>query len=215
MIISDAMRYEIGDQLPSLIRQEDRYSAELEATLAMLPSYTQLGMAALLPNKTLAITDNDTGTVLVDGQSSQGTVNRSKVLQAALNGRGQAVIAKAFMSMNSDEARELLKANDVVHIYHNRIDHTGDKIHSEGQAFEATEQTLDDLIRLVKKLAAANANNLLITADHGFISTVSWMKVTFPASKRRGLILFTVTAVLYWAKASNYHRHYARYRPHN
>jgi len=169
VIISDAMRYEIGDELLGLIRQEDRYSAELEPALSTLPSYTQLGMAALLPNQTLSIADNDTGTVLVDGQSSQGTANRTKILQAALEGRGQAVKAEDFMQLNRDDSRDLLKGNDVVYIYHNRIDHTGDKMHSEGQAFEAAEQTLNDLIRLIKKLTAANANNLLITADHGFI----------------------------------------------
>ncbi|MCC4307617.1 BREX-1 system phosphatase PglZ type A [Alcanivorax marinus] len=169
VIISDAMRYEIGDELLGLIRQEDRYSAELEPALSTLPSYTQLGMAALLPNNSLAIADNDTGTVLVDGQSSQGTVNRTKILQAALDGRGQAVKAEDFMQLNREDSRELLKGNDVLYIYHNRIDHTGDKMHSEGQAFEAAEQTLGDLIRLIKKLTAANANNLLITADHGFI----------------------------------------------
>lgn len=169
VIISDAMRYEIGDELLSLIRQEDRYSAELEPALSMLPSYTQLGMAALLPNKELAIADNETGTVLVDGQSSQGTANRTKILQSALDGRGQAIKAEEFMHLNRDDSRELLKANDVLYIYHNRIDHTGDKIHSEGQAFEAAEQTLEDLVRLVKKLTAANATNILITADHGFI----------------------------------------------
>jgi len=169
VIISDAMRYEIGEELLTLIRQEDRYSAEIEPVLSMLPSYTQLGMAALLPNKELAIADNETGTVLVDGQSSQGTANRTKILQAALNGSGQAMTAEDFMAMNRDDSRELLKANQVLYIYHNRIDHTGDKMHSEGQAFEAAEQTLDDLLKLVKKLTAANANNLLITADHGFI----------------------------------------------
>jgi len=169
VIISDAMRYEIGDELLSLIRQEDRYSAELEPALSMLPSYTQLGMAALLPNKALAIADNDTGTTLVDGQSSQGTANRTKILQAALEGRGKAIRAEEFMQLNRDDSRDVLKGNDVLYIYHNRIDHTGDKMHSEGQAFEAAEQTLDDLIRLIKKLTAANANNLLVTADHGFI----------------------------------------------
>ncbi|MDT4330735.1 BREX-1 system phosphatase PglZ type A [Methylomonas sp. MV1] len=169
VIISDAMRYEIGEELLSLIRQEDRYSAEIEPALSMLPSYTQLGMAALLPNKELAIADNETGTVLVDGQSSQGTANRTKILQMALNGSGQAIAAEDFMAMNRDDSRELLKANQVLYIYHNRIDHTGDKMHSEGQAFEAAEHTLDDLLKLVKKLTAANANNLLITADHGFI----------------------------------------------
>ena len=169
VIVSDAMRYEIGDELLSLIRQEDRYNAELEPALSMLPSYTQLGMAALLPNRELRIADNETGTVLVDGQSSQGTTNRTKILQAALDGRGEAITAESFMQLDRDSSRELLKRNDVIYIYHNRIDHTGDKMHSEGQAFEAAEQTLGDIIRLVKKLTAANASNILVTADHGFI----------------------------------------------
>lgn len=169
VVISDAMRYEIGDELLTLIRQEDRYSAELEPALSMLPSYTQLGMAALLPNRELAIGDNDMASVLVDGLSSQGTANRDKILKAALDGAGAAVTAENFMAMNRDDSRELLKSNSVLYIYHNRIDHTGDKMHSEGQAFEAAEQTLDDLLRLVKKLTAANASNILVTADHGFI----------------------------------------------
>lgn len=169
VIISDAMRYEIADELVSLIRQEDRYSANIAPMLSMLPSYTQLGMAALLPNETLSIADNDSGTVLVNGQSSQGTSNRSKILKAALQDRGDAITADNFMQLNRDGSRELLKANDVIYIYHNRIDHTGDKMHSEGQAFEAAEKTLSDLMKIIKKLAAANANNILITADHGFI----------------------------------------------
>jgi hypothetical protein len=55
VIISDALRFEIGDELLSLIRQEDRYDASLSPALSMLPSYTQLGMAALLPNKELTL----------------------------------------------------------------------------------------------------------------------------------------------------------------
>lgn len=169
VIISDAMRYEIADELVSLIRQEDRYSADIAPMLSMLPSYTQLGMAALLPNETLSIADNTSGTVLVNGQSSQGRSNRSKILKTALQDRGDAITADDFMQLNRDGSRELLKANDVIYIYHNRIDHTGDKMLSEGQAFEAAEKTLSDLMKIIKKLAAANANNILITADHGFI----------------------------------------------
>lgn len=169
VIISDAMRYEVGEELLGRIRQEDRYGATLEPALSLLPSYTQLGMAALLPHQTLAIADNDTGTVLADGQNTQGTANRTKILQTALRGRGMAIKADDFMQLNRDDSRELLKANDVVYLYHNRIDHTGDKMHSEGLAFEAAEATLDDLLRLVKKLTAANISNILITADHGFI----------------------------------------------
>jgi uncharacterized protein (TIGR02687 family) len=169
VIISDAMRYEIGDELLSLIRQEDRYSAELEPALSMLPSYTQLGMAALLPNKALAIADNETGTVLVDGQSSQGTANRIKILGQAGSLRATACKADELMAMKGDDCRALVRDHDVIYVYHNRIDATGDKRESEERVFEAVEETLQELIRLIKKLTGANANNLLVTSDHGFI----------------------------------------------
>ena len=169
VIISDALRYEIGDELLTLIRQEDRYDAQLEPVLAMLPSYTQLCMAALLPNKELSMVDNETGTVLVDGLSSQGTANRSKILSQSASWRGIAVKADEVMALKGDECRALLRDHDVVYLYHNRIDLTGDKRESEERVFEAVEESLQDLVKLIKKLTGANANNLLVTSDHGFI----------------------------------------------
>jgi uncharacterized protein (TIGR02687 family) len=169
VIISDAMRYEIGDELLSLIRQEDRYTAELEPALSMLPSYTQLGMAALLPNNQLAIADNETGNVLVDGQSSQGKSNRIKILGKYAKARATACKADELMAMRSDDCRAMIRDHDVIYVYHNRIDATGDKRDSEERVFEAVEETLQELIRLIKKLTGANANNLVVTSDHGFI----------------------------------------------
>ncbi|MFH0785305.1 MAG: BREX-1 system phosphatase PglZ type A [Pseudomonadota bacterium] len=169
VIISDAFRYEIGDEFLSLIRQEDRYEATLEPALAMLPSYTQLGMAALLPNTELALHDNDSGTVLVSGASSQGTANRCKILAQAISQRATALKAEELMALNKEDCRAFLRDHDVIYIYHNRIDTTGDKRESEERVFEAVEETLQELIRLVKKLTGANASNMLVTADHGFI----------------------------------------------
>lgn len=173
VIISDAMRYEIGDELLSLIRKEDRYSAELEPALSMLPSYTQLGMAALLPNKDLAIADNDTGTVMVDGQSSQGSVNREKILISGMKGKAAAVVsAEELLAMPRDGDagyRVLFSKNDVVYVYHNRIDATGDKRDSEERVFEAVEDALEELVKIIRKLSTANATNMIVTADHGFI----------------------------------------------
>ncbi len=169
VIISDAMRYEIGDELLSLVRQEDRYSAKLAPALSTLPSYAQLGMAALLPHKQLSIADNETGAVLADGQSTQGMANRIKVLGQAIAHRATACKADELMAMRKDDCRALVRDHDVIYVYHNRIDATGDKRESEERVFEAVEETLHELIRLVKKLAGANANNLLVTSDHGFI----------------------------------------------
>ena len=169
VIISDAMRYEIGEELVGLIRQEDRYTASIEPALTMLPSYTQLGMAALLPNTELSLAQDDTGAVFVNGMSSQGTANRSKILSDSVKQRSATVKADEVMRLNGDDCRALLRDHDLLYVYHNRIDATGDKQVSEERAFEAVEETLQEIIRLIKKLTAANANNLLITADHGFI----------------------------------------------
>ncbi len=171
VIISDAFRYEAGEEMVGRIRQEDRYQAKLEYALSSLPSYTQLGMASLLPHGTddLQITGNKTGTVSIGQQSTQGTDNRVKVIKNIVGERGGAIQEKNILEMTTPENRELLKAYDVLYIYHNRIDHTGDKMQSEGEAFEATEKTFDDLIKLIKKLTSANISNILITADHGFI----------------------------------------------
>lgn len=173
VIISDAFRYEIGEELLSRIRQEDRYSADLEPALAMLPSYTQLGMAALLPNKELSIMDNDTGTVLANGQSTQGMSNRGKILLSGMEGKtASAISAEDFIAMQRDGDtgyRALFSTNDVVYIYHNIIDATGDKRDSEERVFEAVEDALEDLVRIIRKLSTANATNMIVTADHGFI----------------------------------------------
>ena len=171
VIISDAFRYEAGEEMVGRIRQEDRYQAKLEHALSSLPSYTQLGMASLLPqgDVSLSIADSKTGSVNTGTQSTQGTDNRDKALKSVLGDRAGAIQAKQVLEMTIPESRELIKAHDVVYIYHNRIDHAGDKMQSEGEAFEAAEKTFDDLMKLIKKLANANVNNLLITADHGFI----------------------------------------------
>jgi uncharacterized protein (TIGR02687 family) len=168
VIISDALRYEAGEELLRLIRKEDRYEAQIETMLGMLPSYTQLGMAALLPNKELGFAE-DSSQVLVDGSSTVGTVNRGKVLAKGVSGETATIRADKLIQLNRDECRELFRDHKVVYVYHNLIDATGDKKESEGRVFEAVQETLAELVQVIKKLAAANATNMLITSDHGFL----------------------------------------------
>lgn len=169
VIVSDAFRYEIGEEFLSRVRQEDRYDATLEPALSMLPSFTQLGMAALLPNNELEFVANDSGPVLVDGQSSQGTANRIKILVKAIPQRGTAIRAEELMKLNKEDSRALVRDHDIIYIYHNRIDATGDKRETEERVFVSVEETLQELIKLIKKLTGANATNIVVTSDHGFI----------------------------------------------
>lgn len=170
VIISDAFRYEAAEEMLGRINREQRYQASMDHMLSSLPSYTQLGMAALLPNRDGALSISETdGSVAINGASTQGTANRDKVMKAVLGDRASAQQAKSILEMKQDEGRELLRSHDLIYIYHNRIDHAGDKMQSEGEAFEATERTFDDLLTIIKKLASYNASNVLITADHGFL----------------------------------------------
>ncbi|MAD46037.1 MAG: TIGR02687 family protein [Oceanospirillaceae bacterium] len=170
VIISDAFRYEAAEEMVGRINREKRYQASLKPMLSSLPSYTQLGMASLLPRNggTFSVSETDS-TVHIDGVSTQGTANRNKLIKAVLGESACAQKATTILEMTQAQGRELFKSHDVIYIYHNRIDHAGDKMQSEGEAFEATERTFDDLLTLVKKLANYNASNVLITADHGFI----------------------------------------------
>lgn len=170
VIISDALRYEVADECLSRIRALNRFDAELKPMVGVLPSYTQLGMASLLPHRALRIAEDDSAIVYDGEQSTQGQANRQKLL--GMGREGDRVIifrAEDLMNLKSDEAKEVFRDHDVIYVYHNRIDVVGDKLATEDRLSEAVEDALDDIVMMVRKLTSANASNILITADHGFI----------------------------------------------
>jgi uncharacterized protein (TIGR02687 family) len=169
VVISDAFRYECGFEYFQNVQREKRFEGSMDYMLGMVPTYTQLGMAALLPHKELAIKEK-TDQVLVDGQSSSGIHGRSAVLQQNSGVRATAVNAEEFMQMNaSTEGRDFVKKYDLIYIFHNRIDKTGDDKISEDKVFEAAADEIAFLTDMIKKIAGMNGYNMLVTADHGFI----------------------------------------------
>lgn len=170
VIISDALRFEVAEECLRRIRALNRFDADLKPMISSLPSYTQLGMASLLPHKKLSFVPDGNGLVLSDGESTQGLVAREKVLATGRAGdRVKALSAKFVLDMRVDEGKELFKENDVVYIYHNLIDAIGDKLQTEDQLPKAVEDTIEELTKLVRKLTSANFSNILITSDHGFL----------------------------------------------
>ena len=170
VVISDALRFEVAEECLRRIRALNRFDADLKPMISALPSYTQLGMAALLPNKELAVAADGSGSVLSDGESAQGTVAREKLLaKGRVGDRVKALKSEEVMNMRADEGKELFRDHDVVYIYHNHIDAIGDKMQTEDQLPKACEDAIEDLTKLVRKLTSANFSNILITADHGFL----------------------------------------------
>jgi uncharacterized protein (TIGR02687 family) len=168
VIISDALRYEVAEECLREIRKLDKFEADLKPMISMLPSYTQLGMAALLPNKDLTLLPD--GNVSSFGDPAIGTPNREKLLAKGRAGdRVKAMKASAFMELHTQDGKVLFRDHDVLYLYHNRIDAAGDDTTTESRVFEEAEKTIEDLTRLVRKLTSANVSNILITADHGFL----------------------------------------------
>jgi uncharacterized protein (TIGR02687 family) len=135
--------------------------------LTMLPSYTQLGMAALLPQDGISLDEN--GVATIEGQSTAGIKNRGQILADAVVGGGTAIHSADLMAMSRKESRAMSKNHQVMYVYHNQIDAIGDKRETEKRVFEAAERSLVELIDVFKKLINANISNILLTADHGFI----------------------------------------------
>ncbi|TDQ15198.1 uncharacterized protein (TIGR02687 family) [Algoriphagus boseongensis] len=170
VIISDALRYECGQELFERFQFENRYTASLDHLVSSIPSYTQLGMAALLPIKRSLLINPNSDTVWVDDMVSSGLNGRMKILETNSGVRATAVQAESFMAMNSaTEGRTFVKNYDLIYIYHNVIDKRGDDKTSEETVFEGVEEELNYLIDLVKKIGNMNGNNILITSDHGFV----------------------------------------------
>ena len=170
VVISDAMRYEVGEELLRRIREQDKFDAQIEPILSSLPSYTQLGMASLLPHEQLAISDAEKAVVSINGNPTAGLENRKKILASNPNGdRTAAWQATDFLELKSIDAKEIIRDHDVLYIYHNVIDATGDSAKTEEKVFEAVEDALVELVTLVRKLTSANAGHIFVTADHGFI----------------------------------------------
>ncbi|MDU6037450.1 MAG: BREX-1 system phosphatase PglZ type A [Clostridium butyricum] len=174
VIISDGLRYESADELNTLLTNERKGKSKLEYIQGVLPSYTKLGMAALLPNRSIEINDNYD--VLVDGINSNGTENRDKILKSS-NPKSLAVTYDSVMDMKDAEIRKAFTGLDIVYIYHNTIDARGDHASTEREVFSATEEAFKEITLLVNKLVnRVSAASIIITADHGYLYKRSAME---------------------------------------
>ncbi|MBK1758619.1 MAG: BREX-1 system phosphatase PglZ type A, partial [Escherichia coli] len=149
VIISDALRYEVAEELGNQINTEKRFTAELRSQLGVLPSYTQLGMAALLPHEQLCYQPGNGDIVYADGLSTSGIPNRDTILK---NYKGMAIKSKDLLELKNQEGRDLIRDYEVVYIWHNTIDATGDTASTEDKTFEACRTAVTELKDLVTKV---------------------------------------------------------------
>ena len=169
VIISDALRYEVGYEISQKLRKEaNAKEIKIEAMLTDLPSRTFLGMANLLPCKDKRDIDLVSAKVLIDGIDSQGTENREKILKASFE-ESSAISFDNFYKMNRAKQEEFIKGKKVIYIYHDSIDAIGDKGKTENNTFNACKDAVENIVSLSKLLSSLGVVNIYITSDHGFL----------------------------------------------
>jgi len=165
VIISDAFRYEAAKELNDALNSKYRFTAELDSMLGVLPSFTAIGMAALLPGNDKAFSDR--AEVVVDGKAVGSVEQRNEHLT---NYYGAAISSSELMAMKKDEGRDFVKDKNVVYIYNDTIDSTAHNAGNEDAAFRAVSDAVNELANVVKYLINnLNASTVFVTADHGFI----------------------------------------------
>lgn len=163
VIISDALRYEVAQELLNELHTDDKNVSELSCQLASIPSETAFGMANLLPGKSF-IYD---GEIKIDGEKPVNIDQRDKILKK-YSDRCIAVSFETILNGNKQDNRELFKA-DVIYIYHDIIDKEGHK-GTERNVFNAAQTAINELSKMVKNIQGGfGVNKVIITSDHGFI----------------------------------------------
>ena len=177
VIVSDALRYEVAAELADVLERETKGSAELASVQATLPSITKCGMPALLPHGSFSLERAQVGgkpalSVLVDGVEATSCAKRQEVIRHTYP-TGVAVTYDSFVNgMARAERKVLVGEADVVYVYHNAIDATGDKAATERKVFDACADAVEEISGLVKLIVREfRASDVLVTADHGFLYT--------------------------------------------
>lgn len=170
VIISDALRYECGRELYDQMAVDPNMTPKLDSMMANVPTYTQLGMASLLPHKALTIEVSGTmPQVLNDGASTVGAANRERLLQTA-NKAAKVMHLDDILQASRTDLRHALNGVRLVYIYHDAIDSTGDNMKTEDKVFAAAARGITEIMRCIRKLAMDKSMvHFVVTADHGFL----------------------------------------------
>lgn len=167
VIISDAMRYEIGQELFHRMKDHPRCAAKLWAMMSTLPSYTRLGMAALLPHNSLVMKDDYE--VYADDILCNDLAGRQSVLER-YSKDSVCVQFDDIKKLKIAALRDIFTGRQVVYIYHNQIDARGDKSNTEDEVFSACEDAICEVMELIHRISTnANTYHFIVTADHGFL----------------------------------------------
>lgn len=173
VIVSDALRYEVGTELAETLGAINRVSAQCTHMAATTPTITAVGMNALLPHDTLRMVPG--GAVQVNGVTISGIPGRSDYLEKRVaelfpGKKAGAFWARDISELSAAAAREKLDGMDLVYLYSNGIDAAADNAKTETELPVAVAREIERITSLVRKVVnQLNRTHVIVTTDHGFL----------------------------------------------
>ena len=163
VIVSDAMRYEIAQELTEELNRS-KHNASLEPAIAMLPTETKYCKPALLPYEQMDLFGDTLG---IDHTILDSTEKRSLHLQRYVEG-AKCIDFESVQRASKEEYRRIF-ASQLVYVYHNAIDevsHAG----SRSNVVATCRDSIKDIVKVVNNIHNhCSTANIIVTADHGFL----------------------------------------------
>lgn len=182
VIISDAFRYELAHELNENLMKLAKNS-KLEYMLGLIPSYTKLGKAALLPNNQISYIENSDD-VLVDNMKTSSTVDRESILKI-IEPESATIQYDDIKKFKTNDLKEYVKGKKIIYIYHDVVDKMGES--NDDRVFDACQTAIDEIYEFIDKIHKTFSGvNVFITADHGFFYKRGDIKPQHKVSKVSG-----------------------------
>ena len=164
----DAMRYEMGVELAGRLPKTAEVS--VRPAIAVLPSITPLGMAALLPGASSSfsvIEQNDKLGARIDDSFLPDLPARRKFVAARIPNLVDVALDE-LLGLPPTKLRKKIDGAQMIVVRSQEIDHAGEAGFPY-QAQQVMDTVIDNLGRAVRKLAAAGVEHFVLTADHGHL----------------------------------------------
>lgn len=167
VIISDALRYEVADELMSTMAKR-KHVAHLDAALAMLPTETKFCKPALFPHNHLKLYGKeDEQDMSVDDKILADRESRNAQL-LSFKDNAECVNYEKVSKYDQEVNREIFK-HPLVYVMHDKIDHDSHGAPAS-VVVESCRQTIKELDTLIHKIHETyNVTQVIVISDHGFL----------------------------------------------
>jgi len=168
IFLVDALRYELGKELESILKSKG-YDVKLIPMLSSLPSITEVGMASLLPHKSLfAKVENGKLKILIDESVPIGVKEtRVKVLKDKLGDKVIIFELSEIIKSSPSSLKTRIEGYDYIIITDRDIDIAGTYLLEI--SVNLFDEVVERLSEAIDRLHRAGIKTVITTTDHGFL----------------------------------------------